>query len=116
MCASRSQRPEGTLTAIRPDITAGIFPAQMPFCHIPNNGLPKIKPSKTISVNNPATNYREQIKQHIGKKRSTQHKDFRAKEKVSFKQPKTKPIMDSFYEHYIQNYRKLQVKYQNKGH
>lgn len=62
MCATRSKRPEGTLTAIRPDITAGIFPAQMPFCHIPNNGLPKIKPSKTTSNNNPETNYREQNK------------------------------------------------------
>ena len=82
----------------------------MQFCYIPNNGLPKIKPSKTTS-NNPETNYREQNKYHISKKRSTQHKDFQAKEKVLFKLPKAKPIMDSFYERYLQNYRKLQVKY-----
>ena len=39
-----------------------IAPTQMQFCHIPNNGLPKRKPSKTTSNNNLETNYREQNK------------------------------------------------------
>ena len=80
-----------------PHTTTSISPAQMLFYHIPNNGLPTIQPSKSTATNR-ETNYREQIKKYIDKKRFTKHKDFQIGEKVLVKQPKTKSKMDSFYE------------------
>ena len=80
-----------------PHTTTSISPAQMLFHHIPNNGLPTIQPSKS-TVSNRETNYREQIKEYIDKKRFTKHKDFQIGEKVLVKRPITKSRMDSFYE------------------
>ena len=81
-----------------PHTTTGISPPQTLFHHTPNNGLPTIQPSKSSTVNNRETNYREQNKEYIDKKRFTQHKDFQLGEKVLVKRPKTKSKMDSFYE------------------
>ena len=67
-----------------PHTTTSISPAQMLFHHIPNNGLPTIQPSK-LTVSNRETNYREQNKEYIDKKRFTKHKDFQREEKVLVK-------------------------------
>ena len=75
-----------------PHTTTGISPAQMLFCHIPT-----IQPSKSSTVNNRETNYREQNKEYRDEKQFTQHKDFQVGEKVLVKQSKTKSKMDSFY-------------------
>ena len=71
-----------------PLTTTGTSPAQILFSHTPNNGLPIIKPSKTIAVKNHETNYREQNKKHIEEKRFTQRKEHQVGEKVLVKRPK----------------------------
>ena len=111
-----------------PRTTAGISPPQTLFHHIPNNGLPRIQPSKSSTVNNRETNYREQNKEYIDEKRLTQHKDFQLGEKVLVKRPKTKSKMNSFYEQHsyiiTENYKnnvgiknsKGKVRIRNKAH
>ena len=69
-----------------PHTTTGIYPAQVLFYHMPSNGLPTIQPSKSSTVNNRETHYREQNKEYRDKKRFTQHKDFQVGEKVLVKQ------------------------------
>ena len=59
-----------------PHTTTGIYRAQNLFHHIPNSGLPTIKPNKTTTVNNRVTSYREQNREYIDKKRFTQRKVF----------------------------------------
>ena len=59
-----------------PHTTTGISRAQNLFHHIPNSGLPTIKPNQTTTVNNRVTSYREQNREYIDKKRFTQRKDF----------------------------------------
>ena len=59
-----------------PHTTTGISRAQNLFHHIPNSGLPTIKPNKTTTVNNRVASYREQNREYIDKKRFTQRKDF----------------------------------------
>ena len=68
-----------------PHTTTDISSREMLFHHIPNNGLPTIKPSKTTAINKCETNYTEQNKEHIDKKRFTQYKEFQVGEKVLVK-------------------------------
>ena len=110
-----------------PHTTTGISPAQMLFQHIPNNGLPTIQRSKS-TVNNRETNYREQSKERIDKKRFTKHKDFQIGDEVLVKRLRTKSKIDSFYEQHpytiTENYKnsvrikdtKGKVHIRNKAH